>query len=83
MPLALGLGLTLALLWVLGAQSPSAVAAPYAPQSGGDWDGLSVGAPMVISDAGTYRMWYQGRGASFLPGVGGYAPWGMPNPRTA
>jgi len=60
---------------VLEDQNPSAVAAPYAPQSGADWDGLNVGVPMVISDTGTYRMWYEGWGLTFYGwgGALGYA----------
>ena len=40
--LVLGFGLALVLLWTLGDQKSSAVAAPLAPESEGDWDGLSV-----------------------------------------
>jgi len=64
--LALGFSLALTLLWALGDQNSSTVAAPLAPESMGDWDGLSVGAPTVISSTGKYRMWYQGRGLSFF-----------------
>ena len=64
--LALGFGLTLALLWVLGDQKSPVVAAPLAPESGGDWDGLYVAVPVVISSTGKYEMWYQGRGLSFV-----------------
>ena len=64
--MALGFGLALALLWAIGDQKTSAVAAPLAPELGGDWDGLSVGMPVVISSTGQYRMWYQGRGLSFI-----------------
>jgi len=64
--LALGVGLTLALLWVLGGEGLPATAAPLAPESEGSWDGRGVGFPMVISDAGTYRMWYRGRGFTFF-----------------
>jgi hypothetical protein len=64
--LVLGFGLALVLLWTLGDQKSSAVAAPLAPESEGDWDGLSVGTPVVISSTGQYRMWYQGMGLSFV-----------------
>ena len=63
--LALGFGLTLALLLVWGDQKSSAVAAPLAPESGADWDGLRVNIPTVIAGPGKYQMWYQGRGLSF------------------
>ena len=63
--LVLGLSLTLALLWALGDHNPPAMAAPLVPPSGRDWDGLSIGGPAVISAAGQYHMWYQGRGLSF------------------
>ncbi|MBN1137101.1 MAG: hypothetical protein JXM73_10965 [Anaerolineae bacterium] len=73
--LVLGLTLTAALLWVLGSESPPAAAAPRAPESGGDWDGLGVWTPAVILDAGTYRMWYEGAGCTFDASAGtlGYA----------
>jgi hypothetical protein len=63
--LALGLSLALALLWAVGSESAPATAAPLAPQSAGDWDGLSAGTPTVILDTGTYRMWYHGKGLTF------------------
>ncbi len=63
--LALALGLALPLLWAVGSETHPAAAAPHAPESGGDWDGLSVGVPTVIWDDDTYRMWYQGRGLTF------------------
>ena len=63
--LALGMILTMALLGVLGAQNAPVQAAPHAAESGADWDGLSVSGPTVISDTGTYRMWYEGRGLTF------------------
>ncbi len=62
--LALALSLIVALSWILGGQNSPSVAAPLAPQSG-DWDGLRVHAPMVISATGKYHMWYNGRGLSF------------------
>ena len=62
---ALGLSLTLALLWVLGSRQPLTVAAPGAPASGAGWDGLGVYAPAVILDGGVVRMWYDGRALSF------------------
>jgi hypothetical protein len=64
--LAVAFSFTLTLLWFCGDQKLSAVAAPLAPESGGDWDGLSVSTPVVISSTGQYRMWYQGRGLSFV-----------------
>ncbi len=65
--LGLGLGLALALLSALGGQVSPVAAAPAqrVPTSGGDWDGLSVGVPTVISSTGQYQMWYQGRRATF------------------
>ena len=63
--LTLALGLVLALLWVLVDQNSPAVAAPLAPESGANWDGLGVSVPMVISGTGKYQMWYQGKGPSF------------------
>ena len=72
--LAIGLGLALTLLWAMDGQAASPVAASNAPQSAADWDGLSVGTPMVILDGGTYRMWYGGRGVNFYSPHGvGYA----------
>jgi predicted GH43/DUF377 family glycosyl hydrolase len=61
-------GLALALLGVLGGQQPLAVAAPHAPESGADWEGLSASSPTVISAAGKYHMWYQGTGLNFYNG---------------
>jgi hypothetical protein len=46
-------------------QLSQAAAAPLAPSSGPDWDGLSISSPLVISSEGKYKMWYSGRGASF------------------
>jgi hypothetical protein len=72
--LVLGLSLIVALLWALASEGLPAAAAPNAPQSAADWDGISVGAPMVILDGGTYRMWYGGRGLNFYnPYDVGYA----------
>jgi uncharacterized repeat protein (TIGR01451 family) len=50
--LVLGLGLTLALLWAIGGKNAPAVAAPLAPQSEADWDGLRIGSPIAISATG-------------------------------
>ena len=61
--LVLAMSLMLALLWAVGSAGLPAAAA--APGSGAGWDGLGVGLPMVISDAGTYRMWYQGSALTF------------------
>jgi hypothetical protein len=61
--LALGLSLTLVLLWVLGATNLPAAAAPVI--EGGDWDGRGLSSPAVVSDVNGYHMWYDGRGFSF------------------
>ncbi len=63
--LVLGMALAIALLWAAGA-TESVVAAPAAPPSEPDWEGLSVSGPTVISTTGKYRMWYQGRGLTFF-----------------
>jgi uncharacterized repeat protein (TIGR01451 family) len=39
------------------------------PLAGGDWDGIRINFPRVISDTGQYRLWYDGRGLG-NPGYG-------------
>jgi len=73
MTFAVAMGMTVALLWCLGSQSPPAVAAPLAPVSTADWDGLNVSVPTVISATGKYHMWYSGRGISFQNYWGQYS----------
>ncbi len=61
----LSICLALSLLGIGGSPNPQVAAAPLAPDSGPDWDGLSISSPLVIASEGKYKMWYSGRSLSF------------------
>ena len=78
--LVLGLSLTVALLWALGSEGPPAWRRRPAPESGADWDGLSVGVPTVISGRRHVPDVVPGQRYHLLRLVD--TPWGTPNRRT-